>query len=124
MANGTGSKKNSINKLEKKIGNIDGPLGEEWQAHIADHLPANIGFQKALGTIGGGNHFAELQCFDEIHDVDAFQALAHGAGQKWMRSECKGPLSKRYAVKQLSRTKLGSHIIFADRKLIYEDAPT
>jgi release factor H-coupled RctB family protein len=256
---GLEAKKVSISKLEKKLGNIDGPLGEEWQAHIAGQLPDDIGFQKALGTIGGGNHFAELQYFDEIHDTEAFralgllkhqlqllvhsgsrglgqfilgqhieqhgheglladsaaclaylvehnqavhfaevnrwliaqrimdklgtegaqildvnhnlvlpaqmhglqgwihrkgatpanqgavvipgsrgdysylvlpiasdislQSLAHGAGRKWMRSECKGRLSKRYTVKQLSRTKLGSHVICEDRKLIYEEAP-
>jgi release factor H-coupled RctB family protein len=252
-------KKASISKLEKKIGNIDGALGEEWQALVASLLPADIGFRQALGTIGGGNHFAELQCFDEIHDADAFQALglhkaqlqllvhsgsrglgqfilrqhidryghqglragsaacadylaehnqavqfaevnrrlialrilsklsakgnqvldinhnlvlpaqmhgiagwihrkgatpanqgavvipgsrgdysylvlpiasdvslnslAHGAGRKWMRSECKGRLSQRYTAAQLSRTKLGSHVICADRQLIFEEAP-
>ncbi len=253
------TRKISISKLEKKIGNLDGALGEEWQALIASQLPAEIGFRQALGTIGGGNHFAELQCFDEIHDADAFQALglnkgqlqllvhsgsrglgqfilrqhidqhghqglladsaacrnyliehnqavrfaevnrlliaqrilaklgtdgtqildvnhnlvlpaqmhglqgwihrkgatpadqgavvipgsrgdysylvlpiasdislnslAHGAGRKWMRSECKGRLSQRYTFAQLSRTKLGSHVICADRQLIYEEAP-
>jgi release factor H-coupled RctB family protein len=40
-----------------------------------------------------------------------------------MRSECKGRLNTRYTVEQLSRTKLGSHVICADRKLIYEEAP-
>ncbi|WP_293936052.1 RNA ligase RtcB family protein [Iodobacter sp.] len=253
------AKKTSISKLEKKIGNIDGALGEEWQALMANLLPAELGFRQALGTIGGGNHFAELQCFDEIHDAKAFQALglhkaqlqllvhsgsrglgqfilrqhidryghqglqadsaacvgyltehnqavqfaevnrrlialrilaklgtegrqildinhnlvlpaqmhgmqgwihrkgatpadqgavvipgsrgdysylvlpiasdmslqslAHGAGRKWMRSECKGRLSARYTVAQLSRTKLGSQVICADRALIYEEAP-
>ncbi|WP_348946497.1 RNA ligase RtcB family protein [Chitinibacter sp. FCG-7] len=258
------TRKVSHSKLDKKIGNIDGPLcdeaqGEEWQALIASQLPAEIGFRPALGTIGGGNHFAELQCFDEIHDVEAFaalglnkaqlqllvhsgsrglgqhilrqhidqhghqglladsnecraylaehdqavrfaevnrlliaqrilaklgtdgaqildvnhnlvlpaqmhgqpgwihrkgatpadqgavvipgsrgdysylvqpmasdlslQSLAHGAGRKWMRSECKGRLSSRYTVAQLSRTKLGSQVICADRVLIYEEAP-
>ncbi|QBC44864.1 RtcB family protein [Iodobacter fluviatilis] len=47
------ARKVSISKMEKKIGNIDGALGEEWQAQIASHLPANIGFQKAIDTIGG-----------------------------------------------------------------------
>lgn len=249
----------NISKLEKKIGNIDGALGEEWQTLITSHLPANTGFQQALGTIGGGNHFAELQCFDEIHDTETFQALglmqgqlqllvhsgsrglgqfilrqhidqhghqglqvdtaicrqyleahdqalrfaalnrmliaqrivaklgtdgsrildvnhnmvlpakvhhqqgwihrkgatpadqgavvipgsrgdysylvlpipsdtslhslAHGAGRKWMRSECKDRLSQRYSVAKLSRTKLGNHVICADRQLMYEEAP-
>lgn len=256
---GLDAKSPNIGKLEKKIGNIDGTLGEEWQDFIASQLPANTSFQQALGTIGGGNHFAELQCFDEIHDVEAFQSLglikgqlqllvhsgsrglgqfilrqhidqhghrglpvdsaicrdylqahdqalrfaevnrlliaqrivskmggdgtqildvnhnmlqpakvhamqgwihrkgatpadqgavvipgsrgdysylvlpvssdislhslAHGAGRKWMRSDCRDRLSQRYSVEKLSRTKLGNHVICADRQLIYEEAP-
>jgi release factor H-coupled RctB family protein len=53
----------------------------------------------------------------------SLQSLAHGAGRKWMRSDCKDRLSPRYTVAQLSRTKLGSHVICADRQLIYEEAP-
>ena len=256
---GLDAKSPNLGKLEKKLGNIDGVLGEEWQDWITSWLPANTGFKQALGTIGGGNHFAELQCFDQIHDAEAFQALglnqgqlqllvhsgsrglggfilrqqidqhghrglpvdsaacrdyllahdqalrfaevnrqliaqrimsklgtesirvldvhhnllqpatvhsmqgwihrkgatpadqgavvipgsrgdysylvlpvasdtslyslAHGAGRKWMRSECKDRLSQRYSVEKLSRTKLGNHVICADRQLMYEEAP-
>lgn len=251
--------KANLSKLEKKLGNLDGPLGEEWQDEIAGSIATQTGFQQALGTIGGGNHFAELQSIDEVYDAAALDALAiskqqlqllvhsgsrglgqfilrqhidqhghkglavntadcaayllahqqavqfatlnrrliarrilsrlnangqavldinhnlvlpaqmhglqgwvhrkgatpadvgpvvipgsrgdfshlvlplasdlslnslaHGAGRKWMRSECKGRLSPRYTVAQLSRTKLGSHVICADRQLIYEEAP-
>ena len=50
-------------------------------------------------------------------------SLAHGAGRKWMRSECKDRLFKRYTPAQLGRTKLGSHVICQDKQLIYEEAP-
>lgn len=52
-------------KLVKQLGNIDTPLDDTWQARIQALLP-NSPFQAALGTIGGGNHFAELQMVDQI----------------------------------------------------------
>jgi len=248
-----------LDKLEKRLGNLDLPLDESWQEAIAAFgLPAT-GHERSLGTIGGGNHFAELQQLDESYDdavldaldiqrkhllllvhsgsrglgeailreqVDLFGhqgleagsdasshylgrhdgalrfaeanrqliarrmlerlradgemlldinhnlvsparidgldgwlhrkgatpsdqgtvvipgsrgdysylvqpiadersllSLAHGAGRKWMRSECKDRLAARYSVEQLSRTALGSRVICADRALIYEEAP-
>ena len=50
-------------------------------------------------------------------------SLAHGAGRKWMRSECKDRLFKRYSPAQLAKTRLGSHVICEDKQLIYEEAP-
>ncbi|MFK3771785.1 RNA ligase RtcB family protein [Pseudomonas sp. NPDC089406] len=248
-----------LDKLEKRLGNLDLPLDETWQEAVASFgLPAT-GHERSLGTIGGGNHFAELQQLDESFDdaalaalgierkhllllvhsgsrglgeailreqVDLFGhrgleagseasthylgrhdgalrfaeanrqliarrmldrlrgdgdvlldinhnlvspaqvdglegwlhrkgatpsdqgvvvipgsrgdysylvqpiadqrsllSLAHGAGRKWMRSECKDRLASRYSVEQLSRTALGSRVICADRALIYEEAP-
>ncbi|EMM5119647.1 RNA ligase RtcB family protein [Providencia stuartii] len=53
----------------------------------------------------------------------SLNSLAHGAGRKWMRTECKGRLSHRYTPLQLSRTALGSRVICANKQLIYEEAP-
>ena len=50
-------------------------------------------------------------------------SLAHGAGRKWMRSECKDRLSRRFSPAQLARTRLGGQVICQDRQLIYEEAP-
>ncbi|RKI45194.1 RNA ligase RtcB family protein, partial [Corallococcus sp. AB049A] len=33
------------------------------------------GFESALGTVGGGNHFAEVQRVEEVHDARVFEAL-------------------------------------------------
>lgn len=49
-------------------------------------------------------------------------SLAHGAGRKWQRSECKGRLLKTATPSQLSRTSLGGRVICNDRALIYEEA--
>jgi release factor H-coupled RctB family protein len=50
-------------------------------------------------------------------------SLAHGAGRKWQRADCKDRLAGRHTPASLSKTKLGSHVICADRALIYEEAP-
>jgi release factor H-coupled RctB family protein len=50
-------------------------LGEPWDgdphAHIADAALAPTPFDASLGSIGGGNHFCELQAAAEIIDRDA-----------------------------------------------------
>lgn len=49
----------------------DGDVGE----FLAKHELAAIEFDAALGTIGGGNHFAEVQAIEDIVDEPAFQQL-------------------------------------------------
>ena len=84
-------------KLAKQLGNIDMPLDETWQNRIDEHLPQHP-YQAALGTIGGGNHFAELQMLDTIYQADklpadfqadCLQLLVHsgsrGMGQQILR---------------------------------------
>ena len=53
----------------------------------------------------------------------ALFSLAHGAGRKWMRSDCRGRLEKRYREADLKMTSLKSLVICEDRDLIYEEAP-
>ncbi|RUS68289.1 RNA-splicing ligase RtcB [Saezia sanguinis] len=52
----------------------------------------------------------------------ALLSLAHGAGRKWMRSECK-PRLQRFSVAQLKRSALGSRLICCNHDLVYEEAP-
>lgn len=251
--------KAQLDKLERRLGSIDGPLDESWHDDIEGFGLPKTGHEQALGTIGGGNHFAELQQLDEGYDdkallalgldrkhllllvhsgsrglgeeilreqVDRFGhqglvpgsaeceaylarhetalrfaganrelivrrilarwqaegeplldlhhnlvtpkvvsgiagwlhrkgaapadqgvvvipgsrgdysylvkpiaseaslwSLAHGAGRKWMRTECRERLAKRYTTAQLARTALGSRVICVDRDLIFEEAP-
>lgn len=255
----------SLDKLVKRLGNIDAPLLEQsgfWQERVDAYQMHDTGFEQSLGSIGGGNHFAELQQFDEIFDHDVFAShaldrqqlmllvhsgsrgfggqilrqhidqfghvglladsstaaaywtqharalqyaeanrsliaericanlsttadvvldvhhnflsevcidgeqgflhrkgatpadpglliipgsrgdysylvqaldaelssislfsLAHGAGRKWMRSECESRLNKRFTASQLSRTALNSRVVCHDKALIFEEAP-
>jgi release factor H-coupled RctB family protein len=51
------------------------------------------------------------------------QSLAHGAGRKWMRTDCKDRLVRKATPAQLARTSFGGRVICADKALIYEEAP-
>ena len=54
---------------------------------------------------------------------DNLWSVAHGAGRKWNRSECKGRLRDHFRADALTRTKLGSYVICDDKELLYEEAP-
>ncbi len=49
--------------------------------------------------------------------------LAHGAGRKWGRSDCRGRLENRYSKESLTRTDLGGHVICENKDLLFEEAP-
>jgi release factor H-coupled RctB family protein len=55
--------------------------------------------------------------------VLSLHSLAHGAGRKWLRGDCKGRLFKLATPDQLSRTGFGGRVICNDKALIYEEAP-
>ncbi len=50
-------------------------------------------------------------------------SVAHGAGRKWIRSECRGRLRDYYRTGSLTRTKLGNYVICEDKELLYEESP-
>ena len=81
MGTGLAPGKLSADKLEKRLGNLDLPLDETWSDCIeALDLPAREHW-RALGTIGGGNHFAELQQVETVFDQAALHALGLDAGR-------------------------------------------
>jgi len=49
-------------------------------------------------------------------------SLAHGAGRRWKRSDCKGRLT-RYTAASMEKTALGSKVICTDKSLLFEEAP-
>ena len=61
----------NINKLTHKLGNIDKGLDETWQTLIKERKNeldlAHTEFDGSLGTIGGGNHFAEITLLDKVY---------------------------------------------------------
>ncbi|MBY0551023.1 MAG: RNA ligase RtcB family protein [Candidatus Obscuribacterales bacterium] len=51
------------------------------------------------------------------------RTLAHGAGRKWNRSDCRGRLEKKYSRDSFLKTELGGRLICTDKNLLYEEAP-
>ncbi|MDB6017993.1 MAG: hypothetical protein JWR19_2482 [Pedosphaera sp.] len=60
-------------------------LEHPWEGNVREYLAAasvdSTAFDAALGTIGGGNHFAELQAVEEIFDAKGFKQLGLGKDQ-------------------------------------------
>ena len=55
--------------------------------------------------------------------ADALFSLAHGAGRKWQRGECKARLSHKFSADSLRQTAFGSAVVCEDKALIFEEAP-
>lgn len=69
----------NLDKMAKRLEQIEMPLDETWQDEIASRKGQNQvttnRFDVALGTIGGGNHFAEFQAIDTIYNQAALDEL-------------------------------------------------
>jgi release factor H-coupled RctB family protein len=61
--------------------NLEHPWDEFVGDFLAEHELESTEFDPALGTIGGGNHFAELQAVEQIFDADAFKQAGIGKEQ-------------------------------------------
>ncbi|EKT61095.1 RNA ligase RtcB family protein [Providencia burhodogranariea] len=92
--------------------------GIDGWLHRKGATPSDRGMVVIPGSRGDYSYLVVPQA-SEV----SLNSLAHGAGRKWMRTECKGRLSHRYTPLQLSRTDLGSRVICANKQLIYEEAP-
>jgi len=54
---------------------LEGPWEGDAEGMLASLGVKPCGFEASLGTVGGGNHFAELQRVEAVHDPAAFAAL-------------------------------------------------
>ncbi|MCC6822709.1 MAG: RNA ligase RtcB family protein [Verrucomicrobia subdivision 3 bacterium] len=61
--------------------NLEHPWEQFVSDFLAEHDLESTEFDAALGTIGGGNHFAELQTVEQVLDVAAFKKLGLGKQQ-------------------------------------------
>ncbi|WP_240478262.1 RNA ligase RtcB family protein [Photobacterium aquae] len=68
-----------IDKLAKQLENIESPLDDSWDSIISDGKQGkgieDNRYDHALGTIGGGNHFAEFQAIEEVLDQQSLEVL-------------------------------------------------
>ena len=58
--------------------NLEHPWDEDVREVLAAHDLESTEFDRALGTIGGGNHFAELQAVEQIVDAEEFKRIGIG----------------------------------------------
>lgn len=71
-------------KLDRWAGlrfNLEHPWDEDVGDFLAENDLDSTEFDNALGTIGGGNHFAELQSVEQIVDAVTFKQLGIGKEQ-------------------------------------------
>lgn len=69
------ARKLKLDRLERKISGLEHPWGGDlvpWRERFGIEPSLS---DAGLGTIGGGNHFAELQVVDEVRDARAFASL-------------------------------------------------
>ena len=95
--------------------------GEAGFLHRKGATPADDGLVVIPGSRGDYSYVVQAK-HGELSSHSLF-SLAHGAGRKWMRSECEPRLNQRYTAAQLSRTALNSRVVCHDKGLIFEEAP-
>ena len=98
---------------------VDGDTG--W-IHRKGATPADCGLVLIPGSRGDYSYLVKPNTESKTLQKSLY-SLAHGAGRKWMRSECKDRLSKRFRKAELERTHFGSRVICKNRDLLYEEAP-
>ena len=59
----------------RRLRGLEQPWGEDSEQLLTTHRVVHRGHLEALGTIGGGNHFAELQGVEERPDEAGAEAL-------------------------------------------------
>lgn len=100
--------------LATQINGVDGWL------HRKGATPSDQGLVVIPGSRGDYSYLVKpLATSGNKH----LSSLAHGAGRKWARGDCKQRLQNRYHKDDLLRTQLGSRVICADKTLLYDEAP-
>lgn len=72
-------RKAKLDRWVDRLGDLDGPWDGDTAAALAERGLAPTDHDASLGTIGGGNHFAELQQVEAVHDEAAWSALGLSA---------------------------------------------
>ena len=65
----------NVRRLAERLGSLDRAWDGDTSALATRHALPHTGFEASLGTIGGGNHFAELQVLAHSVDQRAVEAL-------------------------------------------------
>jgi len=65
-------RKLKLDKWANKLTDLDSPWEHDYKTYLAGYYNISIP-RDALGTIGGGNHFAELQYIERVEDEERFK---------------------------------------------------
>lgn len=65
-------RKVKLDRFVKKLEDLDSPWDGDVEAWLSDYGLTSDEFDSSLGTIGGGNHFAELQQLESVKDEEKF----------------------------------------------------
>ena len=95
---------------------------DSFYVHRKGATPADQGLVMIPGSRGDFSYLVK-PLIENLASQQALLSLAHGAGRKWIRSECKARLSKRYSKHDLMRTSFGSRVVCDNKELIFEEAP-
>jgi release factor H-coupled RctB family protein len=93
--------------------------GQKYWLHRKGAVATDRGLVMVLGSRGTLSYLVKPTGNCEI----SAWSIAHGSGRKWNRGNCRGRLEKKWGVKDLERTDLGSVVICKNRELLYEEAP-
>ena len=69
-------KKFKADKWLKRLNDLDSESNQDFSELIESNNIDKTNFDKSLGTIGGGNHFAEFQTISSILDESIFSSLS------------------------------------------------
>ena len=64
-----------LDRWAERYFHLEHPWDEEVGGFLAKHDLESTEFDRALGTIGGGNHFAEIQVVEKVFDAGGFKAI-------------------------------------------------
>lgn len=92
--------------------------GEVGWLHRKGAAPSDQGLVIIPGSRGSYSYLVKPVATDI-----ALRSLAHGAGRKWKRRECKARLLDHFSASQFMRTALGSRVVCQRKALLYEEAP-
>ena len=117
---------NTVTKLENESSKALGlsvDRGENYWIHRKGASPTDQGLVMIPGSRGSLSYLVKPRVSARYELALGGFSLAHGAGRKWKRSDARGRLERRFKVKDLVSTALGSRVICGQRDLLYEEAP-
>lgn len=110
--------------------NAISPLSPDQAAELSASLPAFLhrkGASPATGPLAIlPTSRGDLSWLIEPSSLAASESglsIAHGAGRKWARSECRGKLGAKARAEDLLKTSLGSRVLTDRKELLFEEAP-